>query len=231
MADSKKESRRPRKGHSEETRPVRKSSKQLDPEAFAAVDQMIGALAHKSFGKVLPAVMAGFFGASNKDELKNPELQAAFMMFFVYGWKDPHGMRIVDVFASYGPQLHDEQARVLSALRQARLALFEVQRREPGNKQLHGREVFRDSPMSVLDHNAYEALADHDALLAWYIPVGDFWRPFGVATHVEADKLAALTAALIQLADDLGVTVAELPQRKAAQAFWVVFRAANAELR
>lgn len=230
MADSKKDSRRLRKGHSERRSKVHKSSRQLDPEAFAQVDEMVGALAHKSFGKVLPAVMAGFFGASRKDELKNPELQAAFMMFFVYGWKDPHGMRIIDVFAAYGPQLRDEQARVLSALRQARLALFEVERRESANKQLSGREVFRDSPMSVLDHNAYDALSERDALLAWYIPVGDFWRPFGVATHVEAKKLAPLTAALTKLADDTGFSLAELPERKPAQAFWTVFRAANAEL-
>ena len=229
MSDEKRESRRLKRGHSEQAKPAKpKSTRQLDPQAFTEVDQMVGAFAQRSFGKVIPAVMAGFFGgAKSPKELEDPELQSAFMLFFVYGWKDPNGMRIIDAFAAYGPNLQREQKRVLAALRAARLGLFVAESRAEGNKQLVGRDYFRDEPIAVLDHNAYETLADGDGLLAWYMEVGDLWRPFGVATQVEARKLTPVCGALTKLAAGMHMTTAELAERKPAQAFWTVYRGVN----
>jgi hypothetical protein len=233
MADEKKGSRRHRRGQgstaNKDEGAAPRSSRQLDPQAFAQVDQMIGAFSQNRFGNVLPTVMAGFFGAAKrKEELRDPELQAAFMLFFVYGWKDDHGMRIVDAFAEYGPKLKGEQKRVLDALQSARLAFFRVEGSERGNKQLSGRDVLRDEPMIVLDHNAFETLTDGDALLAWFFPMGELARPFGVATQVANAKYPAIEAALVRLASALSVTVPELPDRKPAQTFWTVYRLANA---
>lgn len=224
-------SRRHRRGQAraDAKAPTPRSGRQLDAQAFALVDQMIGAFSQNRFAKVLPAVMAGFFGgAKSKEELRNEELQAAFMLFFVYGWTDPHGMRIVDAFAEYGPRLQGEQKRVLEALRTARLVFFRVEGREADNKQLSGRDVLRDEPMVVLDHNAFETLADGDALLAWFFDVGELARPFGVATQVQNAKCPAIEAALVRLAAALSVTVPELPDRKPAQTFWTIYRLTNA---
>jgi len=203
----------------------------LDREAFATVDRMVGAFVQTAFGKLLPTVMAGFFGpARGPDELRNPELQAAFMLFFVYGWKDPHGMRIIDAFAEYGPKVHGEERRVLDALRRARMSLFRMERRADETKQLRGVDLLRETEMTVLDHNAFETLEAKDALLAWYIEIGAMWRPFGVATHVPASKVAGLRAALVRLADSLDVSLAQLPERMPAQTFWTVFRVTNLEI-
>lgn len=228
-----KGSRRHRRGQGsadQEARPAGPTSgRQLDPEAFAQVDKMIGAFSQNQFANVLTPVMAGFFGAAKrKEELRDPELQAAFMLFFVYGWKDPHGMRIVDAFYEYGPKLKGEQKRVLDALRTAKLRFFRVEGSERGNKQLSGRDVLRDEPMVVLDHNAFETLTDGDALLAWFFDVGELARPFGVATHVSNAKYPAIEASLARLASALEVDVPELPERKPAQTFWTVYRLTNA---
>lgn len=233
MSDDPKKtgSRRHRRGQASSgaPAPTPRSGRQLDAEAFVQVDRMIGAFSQNRFAKVLPAVMAGFFGAAkSKEELHNEELQAAFMLFFVYGWTDPHGMRIVDAFAEYGPKLEGEQQRVLDALRTARLVFFRVEGREAANKQLSGRDVLRDEPMLVLDHNAFETLADGDALLAWFFDVGELARPFGVATQVQNAKYPAIEAALVRLAAALSVTVPELPARKPAQTFWTIYRLTNA---
>lgn len=230
MSDEKKESRRLKRGHSEQAaKPAKaKATRQLDPQAFMEVDQMVGAFAQRSFGKVIPAVMAGFFGgAKSPKELEDPELQSAFMLFFVYGWKDPNGVRIIDAFAAYGPNLQHEQKRVLTALRASRLGLFVAQGRTEGNKQLTGRDFFRDEPVAVLDHNAYETLADGDGLIAWFMEVGGLWRPFGVATQIEARKLSPVCDALTRLAASMHMTIADLPDRKPAQAFWTVYRGVN----
>jgi hypothetical protein len=209
--------------------PATREARQLDPRAFADVDAMLGAFAHRQFGRLIPAVMAGFFGAATREERQNPELQSAFMLFFVYGWKDPDGKRLVDAFAAYGPALHGEQARVLGALRRARLRLFEVQTRGVDNKQLGGRDPLRDEPMALLDHRAFETLEAGDGLLAWCM--GDaLARPFGVATTVEARRMPALLTALRQLARELGMTATELADRRPAQTFWTVYRAANVPL-
>jgi hypothetical protein len=149
------------------------------------------------------------------------------MLFVVYAWRDAHGMRIIDAFATYGPKLHGEQARVLTGLRAARLSLFVVEAHDVHRRQLGGREVLRNETITVLDQHAYETLGDQDALLAWMMPVGPVWRPFGVATHVQARKLPALMTALTTLARGLDLEVSALPTRAAAQTFWTAHRTAN----
>jgi hypothetical protein len=236
---------RKRRGHSAETaleaarlaaepsQPKRavKSVRQLDPEAFRQVDLMIGSFAQRRFGNLMPKVAAGFFGAAQGDEANHPELQQAFALYFVYGYRDPQGLRIVDMFERFGLELDREQKRVLDACKRARLVAFQLERVNPANKQMIGLDILRGIPMTTLDQNAFERTSPGDVLLAYMFPVGDLWRPLGMATKVPRARANALRSALAQLATDQGFAPVELPDRRPAQVFWVTYRAADYNLR
>ncbi|MFO7568096.1 MAG: hypothetical protein R6X02_35980 [Enhygromyxa sp.] len=208
-----------------------KSVRQLDPEAFRQVDLMIGSFAQRRFANLMPKVAAGFFGAARGDEPKHPELQQAFALYFVYGYRDQQGLRIVDMFERFGLSLDREQKRVLEACKRARLVVFQLQRTNPANKQLLGLDILRGIPMTALDQNAFERTSPGDVLIAYMFPVGDLWRPLGLATKVSRAKVNALRAGLAQLANEQGFAPAELPERRPAQVFWVGYRSADYNLR
>ena len=66
-----------------------KSVRQLDREAFAQVDRMVAGFAQSRFGNIMPELAKGFFaGARDQAETKLPEIQQAFALFFVYGYRD-----------------------------------------------------------------------------------------------------------------------------------------------
>lgn len=204
-----------------------KSVRQLDPEAFKQVDLMIGSFAQRRFGNIMPKVAAGFFGAAKGDEPNHPELQQAFALYFVYGYKDQQGLRVVDMFERFGLDLDREQKRVLEACKRARLVAFQLERVNPANKQMLGLDILRGIPMTVLDQSALERLAPGDLLLAYMFPVGDLWRPLGMATKVPRGRVNALRAKLAQLANEQGFAPVDLPDRRPAQVFWLTYRGAE----
>jgi hypothetical protein len=208
-----------------------KTVRQLDPEAFRQVDLMIGSFAQRRFGNLMPKVAAGFFGVAKGDEPNHPELQQAFALYFVYGYRDAQGLRIIDMFERFGLELDREQKRVLEACKRAQLVAFQLERSNPANKQLAGIDMLRGIPITMLDQNAFERMTPGDVLLAYMFPVGDLWRPLGMATKVARAKANGLRAGFAQLANEQGLAPAELPDRRPAQVFWVTYRSAEYNLR
>lgn len=208
-----------------------KSVRQLDPEAFRQVDLMIGSFAQRRFANLMPKVAAGFFGVAKGDEPNHPELQQAFALYFVYGYHDAQGQRIIDMFERFGLELDREQKRVLEACKRARFVVFQLERNNPANKQLLGLDILRGIPMTVLDQNAFERMTPGDVLIAYMFPVGDLWRPLGMATKVPRARVNTLRAGLAQLANEQGFAPTELPDRRPAQVFWVAYRSAEYNLR
>lgn len=236
---------RKRRGHKAETeaaaalalaetnKPKRavKTTRQLDPEAFRQVDVMIGSFAQRRFGNLMPKVAAGFFGAAKGDEPNHPELQQAFALYFVYGYRDGQGLRILDMFERFGLELDREQKRVIEACKRARFVVFQLERSNAANKQMLGLDILRGVPISVLDQVAYTKLVPGDVLVAYMFPVGDLWRPLGMATKVGRARVNALRSGLAKLATDQGFAPVELPDRRPAQVFWVAYRTADYNLR
>lgn len=208
-----------------------KSVRQLDPEAFRQVDLMIGSFAQRRFKNIMPKVAAGFFGVAKGDEPKHPELQQAFALYFVYGYRDQQGLRIIDMFERFGLELDREQKRVLEACKRARFVVFQLERVNPANKQMIGLDILRGIPMTTLDQNAFSRMSPGDVLIAYMFPVGDLWRPLGMATKVPRARVNTLRAGLAQLANEQGFAPVELPDRRPAQVFWVAYRSAEYNMR
>ena len=207
-----------------------KSVRQLDPEAFRQVDGMIGSFAQRRFGALMPKVAEGFFGAASKQEREHAVLQQAFALYFVYGYRDAQGLRILDMFARFGLKLDREQTRVLEACRRTSFVVFMVEAKNEANKQLQGRDLLRGQPMSALDRGAFEVFNPGDVLVAYMFPVGDLWRPLGMCTKVPRAKVKAFGQGISQLAQRQGFAVAQLPDRRPAQVFWAAIRLAERTL-
>jgi hypothetical protein len=208
-----------------------KTGRQLDPEVFRQVDLMIGSFAQRRFANLMPKVAAGFFGSAQGDEPNHPELQQAFALYFVYGYRDAQGLRIIDMFERFGVQLDREQKRVLDACQRSRFVVFQLQRSNQANKQMQGLDMLRGLPMSLLDQAAFDRLVPGDVLVAYMFPVGDLWRPLGLGTKVGRARVDALRSGLARLAQEQGFAAAELPERRPAQVFWLAYRAADYNLR
>jgi len=206
---------------------VVKTARQLDREAFKQVDTMLGSFAQRRFGPLIAEVAKGFFGQSSAEEVKAPELQQAFSLYFAYGFRDAQGRRIIDMFAQFGLELDLEQKRVLDAVMRSRFVVFVLDRAEESNKQMHGRDLLRGEPLTLLDHNAYERVTPGDVLIAYMFPVGDLWRPLGLATKVPRARTNTLRAGFEKLAADQGFTLMTLADRRPAQVFWLGYRIAD----
>jgi hypothetical protein len=207
-----------------------KAVRQLDPEVFKQVDLMIGSFAQRRSAPLMPKVAAGFFAAAKGDEQKRPELQQAFALFFVYGYRDAQGLRIVDMFSRFGLQLDREQKRVVDACLRACLVVFSLERKNEANKQLLGRDILRGLPMTVLDNTAYDALNPGDVLVAYMFPVGDMWRPLGLGTRVSRPRAQALSQGLAQLAQGQNLSTVAIADLRPAQVFWTAFRLADMQI-
>ncbi|MFV8750488.1 hypothetical protein ACNOYE_08040 [Nannocystaceae bacterium ST9] len=210
---------------------VVKTARQLDGEAFKQVDAMLASFAQRRFGALIPEVAKGFFGNATPEESKAPELQQAFALFFAYGFRDSQGRRIVDMFGQFGLELDHEQKRVLDAVLRCRFVVFVLDRKEDSNKQMQGRDLLRGEPLTLLDHNAYAQTAPGDVLIAYMFPVGDMWRPLGLATKIARPRTAALRSALDKLAGEQGFTPMTLADRRPAQVFWLGYRVADLNIR
>jgi hypothetical protein len=220
------------KAEAEAAKPKRavKAVRQLDPEVFKQVDLMIGSFSQRRFGPLMPKVAAGFFAAAQGDEKNRPELQQAFALFFVYGYRDAQGLRIVDMFSRFGLQLDREQQRVVDACLRSCMVVFTLERKNEANKQLLGRDILRGLPMTVLDNVAYDALKPGDVMVAYMFPVGDMWRPLGIGTKVARPRAQALSKGLGQLAQSQNLSTVALADLRPAQVFWTAYRLADMNL-
>jgi hypothetical protein len=210
---------------------VVKTARQLDGEAFKQVDAMLASFAQRRFGQLIPEVAKGFFGNAKPEEVKAPELQQAFALYFAYGFRDSQGRRIVDMFGQFGLELDHEQKRVLEAVLRTRFVVFVLDRAEESNKQMHGRDLLRGEPLTLLDHNAYAQSAPGDVLIAYMFPVGDLWRPLGLATKIPRARAGVLRSGLDKLAAEQGFTLMTLADRRPAQVFWLGYRVADLNIR
>jgi hypothetical protein len=207
-----------------------KAVRQLDPEVFKQVDLMIGSFAQRRFAPLMPKVAAGFFAAAKGDEKNRPELQQAFALFFVYGYRDAQGLRVIDMFSRFGLQLDREQKRVVDACLRACMVVFALERKNEANKQLLGRDILRGLPMTLLDNVAYDALKPGDVMVAYMFPVGDMWRPLGLGTKVARARAQALSKGLGQLAESQNLSGVAVADMRPAQVFWTAFRLADMQV-
>jgi hypothetical protein len=220
------------KAEAEAQKPKRavKAVRQLDPEVFKQVDLMIGSFAQRRFGPVMPKIAQAFFSAARADEQKRPELQQAFALYFVYGYRDTQGLRIIDMFSRFGLQLDREQQRVVDACLRACMVVFVLERKNDSNKQLLGRDLLRGSPMTLLDNAAYEALSPGDVMVAYMFPVGDMWRPLGVGTKVARARTQVLMQGMNQLAQSQSLSSVAVADQRPAQVFWTAYRLADMQV-
>ena len=207
-----------------------KAVRQLDPEVFKQVDLMIGSFAQRRFGPLMPKVAQGFFAAAKGDEQNRPELQQAFALFFVYGYRDTQGLRIIDMFSRFGLKLDREQQRVVDACLRACMVVFALERKNDANKQLLGRDLLRGLPMTLLDNVAFDALNPGDIMVAYMFPVGDMWRPLGLGTKVARPRAQAFSQALNQLAQSQNLSSTAVADMRPAQVFWTAYRLADMNL-
>jgi hypothetical protein len=208
-------------------RPITPKFGRYERADFERVEGMLASFAQRRFGPFVNNVMTGFFGAATAAEKANPELRTAGLTFCLYGFRDPKGLRIVDMFAHAGLPLEGRQRAALDACMQARLLLVAIDDVNPGKQRLRGKDLLRDEPVSVIDRNLSQVLRPGDRILSWTIPWGTSWQPIGVAQRVEARKAQVLDRGLESLCNGLRAVRRELPERHGPQLFWLVHRVAN----
>jgi hypothetical protein len=208
-------------------RPLRPKFGRYERPDFERVESMLASFAARRLTPFMQQVQNGFFGAASPAEKQNQELQTAFYSFFLYGYRDPKGIRVVDLFAGAGIPVEGRQRAALDACLQARLGLVAVEDINPGKQRLRGKDLLRAEPVTLLDKNLSQVIAPGDRLLSWQIPWGTSWQPIGVVQRVEARKAHALDRAIETLCNSLRAVRPELPERHAANLFWLVHRVAN----
>lgn len=197
---------------------------------FERVETMLASFATRRFGPFVNQVITGFFGAATPAEKANAELRTAAYTFCLYGYRDPKGLRLVDMFAHAGLPLEGRQRAALDACQQARLLLVAIHDVNPGKQRLRGKDILRDEPITIIDRNLSQALRPGDHALAWAIPWGTRWQPIGITQRVEARRSTTLERGLESLANGLRAVRRELPERFAPNLFWLVHRVANMPL-
>jgi hypothetical protein len=194
---------------------------------FERVETMLAAFANRRLGPLVNAVGKGFFGAATAEERENPGIRTAFFTFFLYTYRDPKGIRVIDLFAEAGLPLEGRQRAALDACLQARLVVQSIDDVHPGKHRMRGRDLLRDEPITALDRNAAQLVKPGERLMCWQIPWGTSWQPIGYAVQIEQRKAVALDRGIETLCNNLRVVRRELPEQHAANLWWVVHRIAN----
>ncbi len=194
---------------------------------FERVETMLAAFANRRLGPLVNVVAKGFFGAATPEERENSGIRTAFYSFFLYTYRDPKGIRVVDLFAEAGLPLEGRQRAALDALLQARLVIMSIDDVHPGKQRMRGRDLLRDEQVTALDKNASSLVKPGERLMCWQIPWGTSWQPIGYAVQVEQRKAVALDRAIETLCNNLRVVRRELAEEHAANLWWVVHRVAN----
>jgi len=240
MTSSSGSSRRKRRGHAEKTTapqqarepaPETQGSKsrapKIDPRSYQEVMAQVRAFSEQRFEQLITSVAQGFFGMASREEAQIPELRSAFFAYFVLGYRDQNNIRILDMFQGYGFKPDANQRRVLDALSAATFRVVEITHRHEGNRQLDGYDIMTHESLRFVDKKAFETLQTGDAIMAWFMPSGEVFRPVEIATQIEALRIPGIAAALRALAESLRLQPDELVRRKPAQAFWTVYRGVN----
>ncbi len=194
---------------------------------FERVETMLAAFANRRLGPLVNLVAKGFFGAATPEERENAGIRTAFYSFFLYTYRDPKGIRVIDLFAESGLPLEARQKAALEACMQARLVVMSIEDVHPGKHRMRGRDLLRDEPITALDRNASSLVKPGERLMCWQIPWGTSWQPIGYAVQVEARKAVALERGIETLCNGLRSVRRELPDQHAANLWWVVHRVAN----
>ncbi len=194
---------------------------------FERVESMLASFANRRLGPLVNTVAQGFFGAATPEEQKNPGIRTAFYSFFLYTYADPQGIRVVDLFAQSGLPLEGRQKAALDACMAARLVVMTIDDVHPRKHRIRGRDLLRDEPVTALDRNAVQLVKPGQRLMSWQIPWGTSWQPIGYAVQVEQRKAQALDRAIESLCNSLRAVRRELPEKHAANLWWLVHRVAN----
>jgi hypothetical protein len=194
---------------------------------FERVESMLAAFANRRLGPLVNLVAKGFYGAANDDEKNNPGIRTAFYSFFLYGYRDPKGIRAVDLFAEAGLPLEGRQRAALDACLQARLVIMSIDDVHAGKHRMRGRDLLRDEPVTAFDRNASSLVKPGERLMCWQIPWGTSWQPIGYAVQIEQRKAIALERSIETLCNGLRAVRRELPEQHAANLWWVGHRVAN----
>lgn len=194
---------------------------------FERVEGMLAAFANRRLGPLLNTVANGWFGAATPEEKTNEQLRTAFYSFFLYGYTDPKGIRVVDLFREAGLPLEGRLKAAYEACLQARLVLMTVDDVHAGKQRIRGRDMLRDEPVTVFERNLVQALKPGERFISWHIPWGTSWKPIGVASHIELRKAVALDRAIETLCNSLRCVRVELPTTHAGNLWWLVHRVAN----
>ncbi len=194
---------------------------------FERVEGMLASFANRRLGPLVNLVAKGFYGAATDEEKNNPGIRTAFYSFFLYGYRDPKGIRPVDLFAEAGLPLEGRQRAALDACLQARLIIMSIDDVHPGKHRMRGRDLLRDEPITALDRNASTLVKPGERLMCWQIPWGTSWQPIGYAVQIEQRKAVALERSIETLCNGLRAVRRELPQGHAANLWWVGHRVAN----
>ncbi len=194
---------------------------------FERVESMLASFGNRRLGQLVNIVARGFYGAATPEERENPGIRTAFLTYYLYTYRDPKGIRIIDLFADSGLPLAGRQKAALDACLQARLVVMSIDDVHPGKHRMRGRDLLRDEPITAIDRNASSLVKPGERLMCWQIPWGTSWQPIGYAVQVEQRKAFALDRALETLANSLRAVRRELPEEHAANLWWVVHRVAN----
>lgn len=194
---------------------------------FERVESMLAAFANRRLGPLVNAVAQGFYGAATAEERENPGIRTAFYSFFLYTYRDPKGIRVIDLFADSGLPLEGRQKAALEACLQARLVVMSIDDVHAGKHRMRGRDLLRDEPVTAIDRNASQVVKPGERLMCWQIPWGTSWQPIGYAVQVEQRKAVALDRALETLCNNLRAVRREMPEQHAANLWWLVHRVAN----
>ncbi len=194
---------------------------------FERVESMLASFANRRLGPLVNAVAQGFYGAATAEERENPGIRTAFYSFFLYTYRDPKGIRVIDLFADSGLPVEGRQKAALDACLQARLVVMSVDDVHVGKHRMRGRDLLRDEPVTAIDRNASQLVKPGERLMCWQIPWGTSWQPIGYAVQVEQRKAVALDRALETLCNNLRAVRREMPEQHAANLWWLVHRVAN----
>lgn len=232
-SDDERGGRRKRRGHKKSSAEPSAAAAQtprrgkVDPRTYAQVMERIKAFVEARLVKLVTPVARGFFNGCSQDEIKREDLQSAFFLFFVLGYRDPNGVRVLDMYRGYGFKPSPVESRAVEALDLTHLRLVEVVEKVEANRQLRVVDKLTGDELRVTDQEAYKSLSAGDGMMAWFMPSSEVYRPIEVATHVKADLLGPMVTGLETLAKENDLELAELPRRRPAQMFWAIYRAAQ----
>jgi len=200
-------------------------TKQIEPADFAAMQARLDAFIERRFAPMIPALGEAFFQPARRGELDDPGLREAFRSWSLLGYRDPQGLRLIDMFAAAGLHAEPHIDRALNAMRQARFRVLRISSRNEHQKLLATFDLLDDAEVSLLDRLAYDQVAVDEMLCGWFFPAAGIWRALGAVTRVAKVSGDELRAAISSLAAHEQMSPAELGERRSMKLFWMLYRA------